>query len=104
MFAALALHVIDYRQEDVVARTWAITKQQGVAIGLDTVGGDNGIDVANALCFEGQMVELVQTARTNAYEGAFMKGLSFHQLSLGPAPVRLSRAKHTSRAGAHFHT
>jgi NADPH:quinone reductase-like Zn-dependent oxidoreductase len=52
-------------------------------LGLDTVGGENDITVANALCYEGAMVELVETVRPKNYQDAFMKGLSFHQLSLG---------------------
>ena len=78
-----ATHVIDYRKEDVVSRVLDITDQQGVAVGLDTVGPDNDILVANSLAFEGQMVELVDTIRPIEYQDAFMKGLSFHQLSLG---------------------
>jgi NADPH:quinone reductase-like Zn-dependent oxidoreductase len=78
-----ATHVIDYKAEDVVARVLDITEQQGVSIGLDTVGPDNDILVANSLKFEGQMVELVDTVRPLKYQDAFMKGLSFHQLSLG---------------------
>jgi NADPH:quinone reductase-like Zn-dependent oxidoreductase len=78
-----ATHAIDYKSEDVVAQVLHITTQQGVDIGLDAVGPDNDILVANALKFEGQMVELVDTVRPHTYPDAFMKGLSFHQLSLG---------------------
>lgn len=78
-----ATHVIDYRAEDVVKRVMQITGQQGVTLGLDTVGFDNDVIVANALAFEGQMVELVDTVRPSEYKDAFQKGLSFHQFSLG---------------------
>lgn len=78
-----ATHVIDYRSEDVIATVLSITNQEGVAIGLDTVGGENDILVANCLGFEGEMVELVDTVRPREYADAFGKGLSFHQLSLG---------------------
>ena len=78
-----ATHLIDYKNEEVVSRVMAITRQEGVALGLDTVGGDNDILAANSLRFEGQMVELVDTVRPRDYQDAFMKGLSFHQLSLG---------------------
>ena len=78
-----ATHVIDYKSEDVVARVLDITDQKGVSVGLDTVGPDNDIFVANSLKFEGQMVELVDTVRPIEYQDAFMKGLGFHQLSLG---------------------
>lgn len=78
-----ATHVIDYRQQDPVTRVLEITAGQGVPVALDTVGGNNDILTANLLGFEGQMVELVQTVRPEHYNDAFMKGLSFHQLSLG---------------------
>ena len=96
-----ATHVIDYKAEDVVGRVLDITEQQGVSIGLDTVGPNNDILVANSLKFEGQMVELVDTVRPLKYRDAFMKGLSFHQLSLGAghrhgisAKVALTSAGH----------
>ena len=78
-----ATHVIDYKREDVVARVLEITDQKGVSLGLDTVGGDNDILVANSLRFEGQMVEIVRATRPAEYQDACLKGLSFHQLSLG---------------------
>ncbi len=78
-----ATDAVDYKSEDVVARVLEITAQQGVDIGLDTVGPDNDVIVANCLRFEGQMVELVDTVRPLDYRDAFMKGLSFHQFSLG---------------------
>ena len=76
-------HVIDYTKEDINQRVAEITQGFGVTTGLDTVGGDNDIVLANALAFEGSMVELVRTLRPEAYNQAFMQGLSFHQLSLG---------------------
>lgn len=78
-----ATHAIDYRNEDVVSRALEITNQQGVSIGLDTIGEDNDILVANSLRFEGQMVTIATTTRPLEYQDAFGKGLSFHQLSLG---------------------
>lgn len=78
-----ATDAIDYRVEDVVARLLALTDGQGVPFALDTVGGDNDVVTASVLGYEGQMVELVRVVRPEAYPDAFMKGLSFHQLSLG---------------------
>ena len=78
-----ATHAIDYKTDDVVARVLEITNQEGVSVGLDAVGPNNDIPVANSLGYEGQMVELVDTVRPLEYQDAFMKGLSFHQLSLG---------------------
>jgi len=74
--------VIDYRSEGVVARVMDITHQKGVDIGLDTVGPDQDRIVADCLRYDGQMVELVDTVRPDEYRDAFMRGLSFHQLSL----------------------
>ena len=75
--------MVDYTSEDVLQRVKQITDQLGVAVGLDTVGRDNDIVVANALAYEGEMVELVDLVRPESYQDAFMRGLSFHQLSLG---------------------
>lgn len=76
-------YVIDYKSEDVVKRVAEITNKEGVTTGLDTVGGENDILLANTLAYEGRMVELVRTLRPEVYNQAFMQGLSFHQLSLG---------------------
>lgn len=78
-----ATHAIDYTTENIIERVLEITHQKGVAVGLDTVGADNDRVVANSLQYEGQMVGLVGTVKPTEYDGAFMKGLSFHQLSLG---------------------
>ncbi|SET46805.1 zinc-binding dehydrogenase [Thalassotalea agarivorans] len=78
-----ATHVLDYHQQDIVQCTLDITNGLGVDIGLDTVGPNNDEFVANALRFEGQMVALVDTVTPANYQDAFMRGLSFHQLSLG---------------------
>jgi NADPH:quinone reductase-like Zn-dependent oxidoreductase len=78
-----ASDVVDYHTEDVVSQVMALTGGQGVPAAVDTVGGDNDIITASVLGYEGQMVELVQMVRPDAYPDAFMKGLSFHQLSLG---------------------
>lgn len=82
-----ATHVIDYRNADVVAEIMALTQGQGVDIALDCVGGDNDKLAADVLAFEGEMVELVQVATPERYDNAFLKGLSFHQLSLGSGHV-----------------
>ncbi|NTS75775.1 zinc-binding dehydrogenase [Catenovulum sp. SM1970] len=78
-----ATDIIDYKQQNIVDEVMKLTSGQGVEVGLDTVGGDNDIYVANSLSFEGEMVELVQTIRPEAYQDSFLRGLSFHQLSLG---------------------
>ncbi|MFN1620445.1 zinc-binding dehydrogenase [Vibrio rotiferianus] len=86
-----ATHVIDYKQEDVREQIMAITEGLGVEVSLDCVGGDNDILCASVLGFEGEMVELVRTTRATEYPGAFLQGLTFHQLSLGSGHVNGAR-------------
>jgi NADPH:quinone reductase-like Zn-dependent oxidoreductase len=76
-------HAIDYRNEDVVSRVLEITNQQGVEIGLDTVGAENDVITANSLAYEGQMAEIAGVVRPSRYKDVYSKGLSFHQFSLG---------------------
>ncbi|MFN3612499.1 zinc-binding dehydrogenase [Tepidimonas sp.] len=78
-----ATHAIDYRTENVVARVREITGGKGVDRALDTVGPDEDLLVAEALGFEGEMVEIVDVVRPEKYREVFLRGLSFHQLSLG---------------------
>lgn len=82
-----ATHVIDYHQQDVIEQVMAITNNQGVDAALDCVGGDNDVLCASVLGYEGEMVELVKTVEPSRYPNAFLKGLSFHQLSLGSGHV-----------------
>jgi len=78
-----ATAAIDYRTEDVAARVHILTGGRGVDRALDTVGPDEDIVVADALAFEGEMLELVDVVRPGEYRDVFQRGLSFHQLSLG---------------------
>lgn len=78
-----ATHIIDHTKQDTVREVMRITNDQGVTKALDTVGPDNDITAANSLSFNGQMVELVSFARPAKYYNAFMKSLTFHQMSLG---------------------
>lgn len=82
-----ASHVIDYQNEDVLVKIMEITAGKGVRAALDCVGGENDKIAAAALGFEGHMVELVQPINAENYSDAFLKGLSFHQLSLGSGHV-----------------
>ena len=78
-----ATAAIDYRTEDVAARVRELTGGRGVDRALDAVGPDEDLLVAEALAFEGEMVELVDVVRPGEYRDVFQRGLSFHQLSLG---------------------
>ncbi|EGQ8471888.1 TPA: zinc-binding dehydrogenase [Vibrio alginolyticus] len=82
-----ATHTIDYHHEDVVQRVMDITGNHGVEVALDCVGGDNDRIAASVLTFEGEMVELVKTVDPSQYPDAFLKGLGFHQISLGSGHV-----------------
>jgi NADPH2:quinone reductase len=78
-----ATHAADYRDGRVAEQVLEITGGRGVTRGLDAVGRDSDLDVANALAYEGEMVELVDVVRPSSYRDVFSKGLGFHQLSLG---------------------
>lgn len=78
-----ATHFIDYTKEDIVKRVMEITDGVGATKAIDTVGPDYDIVAANALSFNGQLLELVNFARPTKYHDAFMKSLTFHQFSLG---------------------
>lgn len=82
-----ATHVVDYNDGNVAEQILAITDGKGVEVALDCVGGDNDIIAASVLAYEGEMVELVQTVRPGEYADAFLRGLSFHQMSLGSGHV-----------------
>ncbi|GEM79220.1 zinc-binding dehydrogenase [Vibrio superstes] len=88
-----ATHCIDYLESDVVAKVDEIMQGKGVEVALDCVGGDNDILCSKVLGYQGQMVELVQVVRPEAYENAFLRGLSFHQLSLGSGHVNHRRGR-----------
>lgn len=90
-----ATHTIDYRSSDIVAEVMKITQDQGVDIALDCVGGDNDKFAADVLAYEGEMVELVQLVTPERYDNAFLKGLSFHQLSLGSGHVNGAKGMKT---------
>ena len=62
---------------------------------MDCVGGDNDKFAADVLAYEGEMVELVQTVAPERYDNAFLKGLSFHQLSLGSGHVNGTKGMKT---------
>ncbi|MBD0401801.1 zinc-binding dehydrogenase [Flammeovirga sp. EKP202] len=76
-------HVICYDKVNVLEEVQRLTNGEGVTKSFDTIGDDNDILAANALGFNGQMLELVRTVRPDQYENVFMKNLTFHQLALG---------------------
>lgn len=78
-----ATHVVDYKEEDWFDRVLAMTDGLGVDKIIDAVGREHDIALSNLLAYEGEMIALVSSLRTEAYDNIFMRGLSFHQLSLG---------------------
>ncbi len=98
-----ATHTIDYSWEDAMSIVFQNTNMQGAEAALDTVGDDNDITAADCLGFEGHLAEIVNTLRPAAYNNAFLKGLSFHQLSLGAAHRAGDKAKaNLVKAGTAF--
>lgn len=83
-----ASHVVDYTSADAAAAVMEITSGRGVTLAIDTVGANNDIAAANALAYDGQMVELVDVVRPSRYHEPFGRALTFHQLSLGSAGYR----------------
>lgn len=90
-----ATHCIDYRNQDVESLVDEITLGKGVDVALDCVGGDNDILCTKVLGYQGQMVELVQNVRPEAYDDIFLRGLSFHQLSLGSGHVNHRKGRNS---------
>ncbi|SEG37925.1 zinc-binding dehydrogenase [Vibrio hangzhouensis] len=78
-----ATHAINYQNENVVDEIMKITANEGVNIALDCVGAESERFCADALEFEGEMVELVETANLTQYHQAKARGLTVHQLSFG---------------------
>ncbi|MGR5287718.1 zinc-binding dehydrogenase [Vibrio maritimus] len=98
-----ATHIIDYQNQDVVAEVMAITASQGVDIALDCVGAQSELYCANSLKFDGEMVELVETADLNRYLQAKARGVTVHQLSLGAGYNHGSAGRDSiRRAGESF--
>lgn len=90
-----ATHCIDYRNQDVEQIVDEITQGRGVDVALDCVGGDNDILCTKVLGYQGHMVELVQNVRPEAYDDIFLRGLSFHQLSLGSGHVNHRKGRNS---------
>lgn len=80
-----ATHALDYQDEDWLQKIYNITDGQGVDRAVDCVGREHDVAISNSLSFEGEMVSLVTSLRTESYKDIFMRGLSFHQFSLGAA-------------------
>jgi len=51
--------VIDYRQEDVVARVKSLTAGRGVPVALDTVGGDAFVQCLDSISVNGHVVTIL---------------------------------------------
>lgn len=78
-----ATHIIDQTKDDIVKRVMEITDGVGANKAIDTIGPDFDIIAANALSFNGHLLELSGFVRPSKYNDAFLKSLTFHQFSLG---------------------
>ncbi|MGR5177471.1 zinc-binding dehydrogenase [Vibrio mediterranei] len=98
-----ATHAINYQNKDVVDEIMKITANEGVNIALDCVGGESERFCADALEFDGEMVELVETANLKQYHQAKARGISVHQLSLGAGYGNGSKGRQSIlKAGQSF--
>ncbi len=96
-------HAIDYREHDVLEKIMELTEGKGVQASMDCVGGDNDILCADALEYEGHMLELVSTIRPSEYNDAFGRALSFHQVSLGAGHINGDKGrKSILKSGRRF--
>jgi len=78
-----ATHIIDQYKDDIVKKVMEFTDGVGANKAIDTIGPDYDIIAANALAFNGHLLELSGYVRPSKYEDTFLKSLSFHQFSIG---------------------
>lgn len=78
-----ATDVVDYHDANWPEKILTLTNGHGVDRALEAVGLEQDVNVSEVLAFEGEMLTLVSSLRTESYNNIFMRSLSFHQLSLG---------------------
>jgi NADPH:quinone reductase and related Zn-dependent oxidoreductases len=78
-----ATHIIDHGKDDIIKKVMEFTDGVGATKAIDAIGPDYDIVAANALSFNGHLLELSGFVRPTKYNDAFMKSLTFHQFSLG---------------------
>lgn len=101
-----ATHTLDYATDNLCEAVRTITQGAGITHALDCIGGDTNVQLANSLAYEGQLLSLVGLATPDQYDRAFLKGLTFHQLSLGSAHREAAQYGQTqlTRTAAAFNT
>ncbi len=85
-----ATHVIDYQQEDVVARIMAITEGRGVDAVQAAVDADSADQGVAVLAFAGAISCIAGVPTLS--EQAFAKAISLHKIFLGAAHQSNNRA------------
>ncbi|MCM3067990.1 zinc-binding dehydrogenase [Priestia flexa] len=83
-------YAIDYKEEDFVKETLAITNGLGVHAVLDTVGRENANKSLEALAFNGQIAFIAGPPDVNSAI-SFAHPLSFDQVALGSAHQSANR-------------
>ncbi|MFD2672129.1 zinc-binding dehydrogenase [Marinicrinis sediminis] len=75
-------HVIDYAQEDFVARVLELTDGRGVDAVVDTVSRQNATDSLDAIAYMGHIVYIAGAPDFTKLK-AFSKVVSYHEIALG---------------------
>ena len=81
--------VIDYRSEDVVARTLAATGGRGVDVVLDTVGGGAIEQALELLAPNGRIASIVDTDRPQVLLAGWQRGIELHLFFTSPSRIGL---------------
>ncbi|MDQ0200345.1 zinc-binding dehydrogenase [Neobacillus ginsengisoli] len=77
-------YVIDYREEDVIAKVMEITNGRGVDTVVDAVSRQSATDSLNMLAFMGHIV-FIAGAPDFTIIKPFTKSVSYHEIALGAA-------------------
>ncbi len=80
-------HVINYREEDVVARLAELTGGEGVPVALDCVGGEALEQCMDAVSIAGDVVGIVHTRTDTVFDKLFRKSATLHAEFMGVPPI-----------------
>lgn len=85
---------IDYRQEDVVEKVYALTGNKGVDVVFDTVGGNVFKQSLDCLAYRGEIVTLLDPGTDVAWKDARLKNIKMmFELMLTPMVRDLPEAR-----------
>lgn len=74
--------VIDYREEDVIAKVLEITDGRGVDAVVDSIGKENATNSLDALAYMGHLVYIADAPDFTKI-APFTKVISYHEIALG---------------------